>query len=85
MNEQQQKILEDRISDALLEPLTDAQLEQLDALMDNSALTEAQVESFLRSAGVDIEGITKRVTQQFIQEQQITPAQPPIANTGTQA
>ena len=86
MNEQQYKILEDRVSDALLEPLTDAQLEQLDRLMEsNPNLTEEQTESFLRSAGVDIEGITKRVTDEFIKEQNIQaqtpptpPAQPPV-------
>ena len=76
MNEQQQQILEDRISDALLEPLTDEQLTQLDKLMENPATTEDQVESFIRMAGVDIDGITRRVTEAFMKEQNITPAQP---------
>ncbi|MCF0230954.1 MAG: hypothetical protein HUJ63_01480 [Enterococcus sp.] len=75
MNEQQQQMLEDRISDALLAPLTDAQLMQLDKLMENPATTEDQVEHFIRSAGVDFDGITKQVTEAFLKEQNITPAQ----------
>lgn len=75
MNEEQQKILEDRISDALLEPLTDAQLEQMDKLTDNPNITEEQIESFLRSAGVDIEGISQKVAEDFAKEQGIAPQQ----------
>lgn len=84
MNEQQQQILEDRVSDALLEPLTDEQLAQLDKLMENPALTEEQVENFIKMAGVDIEGITRRVTDEFIREQNITLAQPEVAQPQVQ-
>ena len=71
MNEQQRQILEDRVSDALLAPLTDEQLAQLDKLMDNPATTEDQVEGFIRMAGVDIEGITRKITEDFVREQGI--------------
>lgn len=65
LREESIKTLDDRISKAMLSSLTDAQLDELEQMLDRGEDSPEAYESFYKAAGVDLEQVTSVAMQQF--------------------
>lgn len=58
-------LISEEVNRAILMELSDEKLDELDKLMDNGPLSEAQMQEFLRTSGVDIPKVTTKTLMYF--------------------
>ena len=66
--EEKMKELDDKVSEAVFGSLNEEQLTEVNRLVDNGELTEANLMGIFEKAGVNLDAVVKRVLQEFSEE-----------------